>query len=68
MIPYVSKEDEEDKFKKKGVDNLKDFILNSLPAQVQLAIRLRNRGQRVDKGSRIEYVITNPDKHNGKQY
>jgi len=68
MIPYVSKEDEEDKFKKKGVDNLKDFILTSLPAQVQLAIRLRNRGQRVDKGSRIEYVITNPDKHTGKQY
>lgn len=68
MVPYVPEDDREDKFKKKGVDNLKDFILTSLPAQVQLAIRLRNRGQRVDKGSRIEYVITNPDKHNGKQY
>ena len=68
MIPYVSEEDKEDKFKKKGVDTLKDFIITSLPAQVQLAIRLRNRGQRIDKGSRIEYVITGPNDQNGKQY
>jgi DNA polymerase elongation subunit (family B) len=29
-----------------------------LPAQVQLAERMRRRGQRIDAGSRIEYLVT----------
>ncbi len=32
-----------------------------LPAHVQLAEKLRRRGQRVDAGERLEYVITNMD-------
>lgn len=39
-----------------------------LPAQVQLAERMRSRGQRVDAGSRLEYVVTNPELHLAKQY
>jgi len=35
-----------------------DFYKRSLPAQVQLAEKMRDRGQLVDAGSRIEYVIT----------
>jgi DNA polymerase elongation subunit (family B) len=37
--------------------------------QVQLAERMReHRGQRVDEGTRIEYVITMYGGHQGKQY
>jgi DNA polymerase elongation subunit (family B) len=40
-----------------------DFAAKCLPAHVQLAERMRQRGARVDVGSRLEYVITtNGDK------
>jgi DNA polymerase elongation subunit (family B) len=32
-----------------------------LPAHVQLAEKLRRRGQRVDAGERLEYIVTNMD-------
>ena len=35
------------------------YALKSLPAQVQLAEKMRRRGLRVDPGTRLEYVITN---------
>lgn len=38
--------------------NEEDYLLRSLPAQVQLAHKLRSRGVRVDSGQRLEYVIT----------
>jgi DNA polymerase elongation subunit (family B)/intein/homing endonuclease len=53
---------------KKGAENSKDFYIKSLPAQVQLAEKMRRRGQRVDAGSRLEYVITETGGHTGKQY
>ena len=43
---------------KKTMDE-KEYYLRCLPAQVQLAEKMRRRGQRVDVGSRIEYVIVN---------
>ena len=32
-----------------------------LPAYVQLAEKMRRRGQRVDAGERLEYIVTNMD-------
>ena len=56
-------------FKLKKCDNEEDYYTRCLPAQVQLAERMRKkRGQRVDQGSRIEYVITLHNDHKGKQY
>jgi DNA polymerase elongation subunit (family B) len=38
------------------------YNTRALPAHVQLAIRLRSRGVRVDPGQRLEYVIVKGDK------
>ena len=53
---------------KKEAMNDKDYYRKCLPAVVQLAEKMRLRGQRVDIGSRLEYVITNQGSVNGKQY
>ena len=45
-----------------------EYYLTCLPAQVQLAERMRKRGYRVDAGTRLEYAITDPNNHTGKQY
>jgi DNA polymerase elongation subunit (family B) len=68
--PLLSSEPEErlNQMKKKNVTNTKDFYLSCLPAQVQLAERMKRRGQRVDAGSRIEYLVSDPINHTGKQY
>jgi DNA polymerase elongation subunit (family B) len=52
----------------KKASSEKEYYLLSLPAQVQLAERMRKRGYRVEVGSRIEYVITVNGGHNAKQY
>lgn len=64
---YKVKVPSEDDLMKKGL-TLEQYYLQSFPAQVQLAEKMRRRGQRVDTGSRIEYVITDPDNHNAKQF
>ena len=51
----------------KDAVNAKDYYLKSLPAQVQLAEKMRRRGQRVDAGSRLEYVITTNGGHKANQ-
>jgi len=53
---------------KKGAVSEEEFYLLCLPAQVQLAERMKNRGQRVDPGTRLEYLITGPNIHTAKQY
>ena len=53
---------------KNDKDNEKEYYLKCLPAQVQLAQKMRKRGQRVDVGSRIEYVITEGPGIKAKQY
>ena len=57
-----------DQMKKKGADTEEEYYLLCLPAQVQLAERMRRRGQRVDPGTRLEYVVSLPGRHTAKQY
>jgi DNA polymerase elongation subunit (family B) len=46
-------------FKKKDCDNERDYYISFLPAQVQLAQKMRDkRGQIVDVNTRLEYVLT----------
>jgi DNA polymerase elongation subunit (family B) len=44
-----------------------EYATKCLPAQVQLAEKMRSRGMRVDAGSRLEYVITVGEGHKAKQ-
>ena len=44
------------------------YKLKALPAQVQLAEKMRRRGMRVDAGSRIEYLVTTQGGIKGKQF
>jgi DNA polymerase elongation subunit (family B) len=69
-VPILSsnKEEREEQLVKKGADSPREYYLLCLPAQVQLAERIKGRGQRVDAGSRLEYVVTDPDRHTAKQY
>ena len=52
---------------KKAVDEA-DYYEKCLPAVVQLAQRMRRRGQRVDTGSRLEYIIEDNGVPNDKKY
>ena len=67
ILPNTKKEREE-QLKKKEADTEEEYYAKCLPAVVQLAEKMRNRGQRVDIGSRIEYVITDNGVTNDKQY
>lgn len=49
-------------------DNEEDYKLKSLPANVQLSEKMRRRGKLISAGQRIEYVVTNMNKHGGKQF
>jgi DNA polymerase elongation subunit (family B) len=55
-------------FKRRGVETVSEFYLRSLPAQVQLAHRMKGRGVPVATGSRIEYVVTDPENHTAQQH
>ena len=69
-VPILSanKQERDEQIIKKGAENAKEFYLMCLPAQVQLAERMKSRGQRVDGGTRLEYIVTGPDIHTAKQY
>ena len=69
-VPLLSsnKDEREEQLSKKGADDDQEYYLLCLPAQVQLAERMRRRGQRVDPGTRLEYVVADPTNHTGKQY
>lgn len=47
-----------DKMKAKHVQTAEEFYKKSLPGQVQLAIRMKERGQAVENGARITYLFT----------
>lgn len=70
MLPLLSniKDEREKQLEKKGASCASDFYLLCLPAQVQLAERMRRRGQRVDTGQRLEYLVTDIEHHTAKQY
>lgn len=69
-VPLLSNDpvERQRQFKLKNTDNKNDYYLRCLPAQIQLAEKIRSRGQRVDTGSRLEYVITTQGGTKGKQY
>ena len=66
LLP-TNPEERKEEMDKKEVSTVKDYYLSCLPAQVQLAERMRRRGQRVDPGTRLEYVITDEGGHLAKQ-
>ena len=63
-----NKEEREKQFKLKEADSEEEYYRKCLPAVVQLAEKMRKRGQRVDNGSRLEYVIIDNGIKNDKQY
>jgi DNA polymerase elongation subunit (family B) len=69
-VPLLSndKEERDAQLAKKDATTPQEFYLLCLPAQVQLAERMRRRGQLVPPGSRLEYVISDPEHHTAKQY
>lgn len=72
-VPYLPKEKtnpekREQLLKGKEAQNEEEFYTKCLPAQIQLAEKMQRRGQRVDTGTRLEYVITEQGGHNAKQY
>jgi DNA polymerase elongation subunit (family B) len=69
-VPLLSTDEKERnrQFKLKNCLNEKDYYIHCLPAVVQLAERMRQRGQRVDTGTRLEYVISSQGGHKAKQY
>ena len=70
IVPYLSDniEEKKEQMLKKNADTVEEYYLLCLPAQIQLAERMRQRGMRVDIGSRLEYIVTGPEIHTAKQY
>ena len=50
-------EEKKQKLKLKNAISEKDYYIKCLPAQVQLAERMKSRGKPVSHGTRLEYVI-----------
>lgn len=48
--------------------NEQEYNLKALPAQVQLAERMRRRGKPVDPGTRLEYVVSMGDGYDEKLF
>jgi hypothetical protein len=67
QVKKNKKKELESQLKKKNADDELDYYKKCLPAVVQLAEKMRNRGQRVDVGTRLEYVIIDIG-YVGKQY
>ena len=54
--------------KKKEASTVAEYYEKCLPAQVQLAEKMKRRGFPVQTGSRLEFLITDIDNHTSKQY
>lgn len=67
LLPNDEKK-REYQFKLKNCTTEREYYLRCLPAQVQLAEKMRERGALVAAGSRLEYVITTKGGHTAKQY
>ena len=66
-LPF-DKDERMKELKKKGCESEEEFYESCLPAQVQLAMKMSRRGQLVQPGSRIEYLISDIENHTAKQY
>lgn len=70
-IPLLAEEGSkkrEQQFTLKNTDNENEFYLRCLPSQVQLAEKMRRRGQRVDAGTRLEFVVLDQGDPKAKLY
>jgi len=69
-VPLLSEDNEEreSQLLKKEAENETEFYLKCLPSAVQLAEKMRRRGQRVDPGSRLEYIVARIENIKGKKY
>jgi DNA polymerase elongation subunit (family B) len=56
LLPIKAKE-RELAIHKKGVDTAEEYYIKTLPAAVQLAEKMKKRGQRAEPGSRLEFVV-----------
>ena len=52
----------------KNASTAEEYYLRCIPAQVQLAMKIRRRGGRVDTGTRLEYLILEQGGPKAKQY
>jgi len=70
IVPVLPKDKKEfeKQLKLKDASTIKEYYERCLPAQVQLAEKMKRRGQIVQSGSRIEYLITDIENHTGKQF
>jgi DNA polymerase elongation subunit (family B) len=63
---------EDEKKREKRLKDLKcteqEYMAKALPANIQLAEKMRRRGKFVSASQRIEYVITNPKNHIARQF
>lgn len=70
-VPLLSDDEQKrsDQLRKKDAITVKEYYEKCLPAQAQLAEKMKRRGNRVEAGSRVEYLITEFEGgHKGKQY
>jgi DNA polymerase elongation subunit (family B) len=66
-LPKDPKEREK-QFKLKDARTIKEYYERCLPAQVQLSEKMKRRGQLVQTGSRLEFLVTDIENHTAKQY
>ncbi len=66
-VKKLLEESKDSDLKKKNARTDAEFYLKSLPAQAQLAEKMRRRGKRVDSGARLEFVITKNGGHTAAQ-
>jgi DNA polymerase elongation subunit (family B) len=67
LLPTNEKERQK-QFKLKDTTSESEYYIRCLPAQVQLAEKIKRRGGRVDVGTRLEYVILRHNNEKAKQY
>lgn len=70
IVPILPSDEKQklSQLKKKDASSAQEYYEKCLPAQVQLAEKMRRRGTPVQSGSRLEYVVTDIENHLGKQY
>jgi DNA polymerase elongation subunit (family B) len=66
-LPLDEKERKEQIEKKEAVSE-QEYYEKCLPSQVQLALKMRQRGHPIQSGTRLEYIITDIHNHTDKQY
>lgn len=69
-VPMLSETDSkqrEHKMNLKKATTVTEYYIRCLPAQVQLALKMEERGNPVAPGTRLEYIITSQGGHKAKQ-